>query len=155
MVHGVSIQVKGNDLVKGKLKRFTRRFTNLTRVHRMIAIRLLALVQRGFKAERIPGTKVMWVALKPATIARARKKGRSDPKILQDKGTLRESFTITGTNRRRIVVGTATVYARAHHLGFPKRNLPKRPLLPSDERARVEGLKVLNEVMRNLVRGAN
>ena len=149
-VTGKSIRTKGFDRFQDRMNRFTRRFTNLTRVNRMVAVRLLSIIQRGFKAESVPGTKTKWAPLKPASIARKKKKGGS-PLILQDKGLLRESFTIQGTNRRRIVVGTATIYARAHHQGFKKRNLPKRPILPSDSVARAEGLKVLNLAIKNLL----
>jgi len=152
---GVRINVRGEDLLRLKLKRTARDVDNLTRVNRNIAFRMLRLVLLGFRKQAVPGTSDKWTKLSKRRISQLKAKGTTTVRILQDTGDLRKSFTIEGTNRRRAVVGTNIVYAGQHHFGFPKRNIPKRPMLPPDKVVEKLGLKILNSHVRSAVRRAN
>jgi len=86
-----------------------------------------------FRSEGEPS----WKPLQPETIARRRKgRGRGQPKILQDTGRLRRSYTssvapnsIHDLQHYKLTVGSNLVYAAFHQFGFPPRNIPERPLI--------------------------
>ena len=109
-------------------------------------------VDKNFKAE---GIEKRWKPLSPKTIAR-RRKGSS--RILQDTGKLKGSFNkgrsgnvhkIRGTE---VSVGTNVVYASTHEHGRGK--IPKRKMLPTERMARKLARDTINNIVKELARGA-
>jgi phage gpG-like protein len=98
-------------------------------------------VQKNFQSEgkkAVGGTG--WKALSPATIL-AREKGwgqyvkSMNPRILQNKGDLRNRWEHRITNRMG-VLRSKVDYGVPHDQGLG--NLPKRPILPTTEQIRPE-----------------
>lgn len=73
-----------------------------------------------------------WRELKPQTVAEKRNLGYTGDILVRDT-TLMRSVTDRPMDLERVgpndmEAGTRVDYARFHHLGAPKRNLPQRPL---------------------------
>jgi len=120
----------------------------------LIGTQLLRWINQNFKDQ---GTEKKWAPLKPATIL-ARRKGKagSGAKILQDTGKLRQSF-IDKVNIPGgwVKVGTADIRAGTHQLGFAKKNIPARPMLPSEDRGRQIALEELKNYVKIITAEAN
>lgn len=172
MAAGVSIRVNGNDALNKRLERFGKDVANTLKVHERIGTVLLAMTLRSFSRSATPEGK-KWDELAPGTL-RGRRKSKS-PKPLLDTGRLRQSFNKRVT-RAFVTVGSADVRSRLHQEGGPvprrkgtgkarpakraKRRtggggIPARPMLPTNETARKEFIKVLNGHAREVTQRAN
>ncbi len=98
--------------------------------------------ERNFKGEHDPDG-VAW-----APLSAAYKKRKRGTKILTESGRLRASITYSADGVR-VVLGTNTKYARAHQMGYPKRNLPPRPFLG----ASAEDERELGEILLDYIKG--
>jgi phage gpG-like protein len=109
----------------------------------MAVIFLDAWIQRNFKSD---GKKAMggggWKPLAPATI-RARAEGWGDykkdsnPQILRNRGTLRQSWKHDYNNDRAIIENYATAKGSTYYYGLAhdegRGDLPERRILPQDK----------------------
>lgn len=94
-------------------------------------------------ADKSAAAKVAWTVLKrEGAHTLLDKYGKDKVDILRDTGELMESLTPnSGSNRSvfrvlpgQVEVGTSRPYALAHHLGVPRKNLPKRALWPAPQK---------------------
>ncbi|MCC5636313.1 phage virion morphogenesis protein [Nostoc sp. CHAB 5844] len=105
---------------------------------------MMRRTEQNFKGEHDPDG-VAWAPLSAAY--RKRKRGT---KILTESGRLRASITYRADDKQ-VVLGTNTRYARAHQLGYPKRNLPARPFLG----ASAEDERELGEILLSYIKSGN
>lgn len=117
---GIQLTLKGSKKLQRRLKKGTVKLSNRTKYHARIGVGLLKLINRGFKTEGVAVTGKKWKELADSTVfARRKGKGKGGPKILQDKGILRESFTMEA-KRNEVRVGTALKYSEVHEKGGKK-----------------------------------
>jgi phage gpG-like protein len=117
---GIQITLKGDKEFQKKLKKGITKLSNGKRYHSRIGINLLKLVDKGFKTEGVAVTGKKWKGLASSTIfARRKGKGKKGPRILQDKGILRQSFTMQAKDKE-VRVGTAIKYSEVHEKGGKK-----------------------------------
>lgn len=124
-----------------------------------LAIQALNWIQRNFQAQGGLLSNGPWPALSPNTLLGRRKQG-AGAKILQDTGTLKNSFTMR-VSASEAAVGTNVEYAEYHERGtdpymiFPSpgkvlafphvagRPLAKATLFPSKERRYPKGTPIM------------
>jgi phage gpG-like protein len=117
---GIQITLKGNKEFQEKLKRGSIKLSDGVKLHSRMGVNLLKLVDKGFKTEGEATTGKKWKGLAASTkFARRKGKGKKGPKILQDKGILRASFT-SQPEKKKVRVGTAINYAEVHEFGGKK-----------------------------------
>lgn len=142
------VKIKGTKKLQRRFNRLARKIRNKTPLYKRIGIQLLNEISHTFETETHEGRP--WKPLKLSTImARRKGKGKGTPKILQDTGTLRRSFVREvkkdyvkihidpgkKTIKDGVVVGTPIEYAPYHEFGGAKGRPPRRPMLPSMNRA--------------------
>lgn len=108
--------------VRQDLAEIESRLHNLRPAFASMGEYMMRRTEQNFKGEHDPDG-VAW-----APLSTAYKKRKRGTKILTESGRLRASIAYRADGVR-VVVGTNTKYARAHHMGYPKRNLPARPFL--------------------------
>jgi hypothetical protein len=130
----LKITETGGDRVRFKINTMAARAKNLTPAYKTFGEYRARRHTAIFNSQRSPYDE-KWTALKPATIAKKRKKG-SDPRILHDSLKMRGSF-YTKPTARKIEWGYSVPYIRYHVKGT--RRLPirspledKRGLAPRD-----------------------
>jgi len=91
-----------------------------------------------------------WEKLKAATIAR-----KGSDRILIDKNRLRGSFEVPRVTRTEVRIGPGTnvKYAAAHQFGYPKRNIPARPILPPLDVAQKDAQRLVQNMIDAAVTG--
>lgn len=107
-----------------------------------VGIQLLNRIDEIFKS----GGDPPWKPLSETTILQRRQgKGSGDARILQDTGTLRESFTFEATNKQ-VKAGTQIGYAARHEYGSPQRKM-----LPQKKKALELTIKVFNNFIAEVL----
>lgn len=121
---GIQITLKGNKEFQQKLKKGSVLLSDGVKLHSRMGVNLLKLVDKGFKTEgEAVGKK--WKKLAASTVfARRKGKGKKGPRILQDKGILRQSFDMK-PKEKEVRVGTAIKYSEVHEKGGKKSYLIK------------------------------
>jgi len=110
--------------IMATLNRLQRRLGDLTPIMRGIATELEARVEARFERQIDPNGR-RWAALKPATVARKKRKGA----ILYDSGDMQGSLN-SAAGRTWAEVGFGQPYAAYHEWGTGK--MPRRGLLLAD-----------------------
>jgi phage gpG-like protein len=108
------VEIIGLDKVLRNFNNIAKNMANPTKAMTIIAAKSHKGVIDNFSREQSPKGK--WASTKRG--------GR----ILQDKGTLRNSIRFMG-KRFQAIVSTSLIYARTHNLGDPKRNIKQRKFL--------------------------
>ncbi|PHJ59587.1 hypothetical protein VF14_08935 [Nostoc linckia z18] len=124
------------------LAQIEHRLHNLRPAFASMGEYMVRRTERNFKGEHDPDG-VAW-----APLTAAYKKRKRGTKILTESGRLRASITYRADGVR-VVLGTNIKYARAHQMGYPKRNLPPRPFLG----ASTEDERELGEILLDYVKG--
>lgn len=114
-------------LARAELRDIESRIKNLRPAFASMGEFMMRRIDDNFRGQNDPDG-VAWAPLSAAY--RKRKRGT---KILTESGRLRASVTYLATTVS-VTVGTNTKYARAHQLGYKKRNLPARPFLGASDR---------------------
>jgi len=146
MAEGIRMDVED---ARMKLKRAGVKLRPLT-LSKLIAQQWLFMIEQGFRKQ---GLEKSWQKLAPATVKGRRKRGVG-AKILQDTGTLRQSFSpgaqgsLYDVREDRAQVGTQTEYAGFHEFGTS--HIPDRPMLPSRRLALAEAEKVANALFEKV-----
>lgn len=178
---GIQITLKGNKEFQKKLKKGIVKLSNGKKYHSRIGINLLKLIDKGFKTEGVAVTGKKWKDLASSTLfARRKGTGKKGPRILQDKGILRQSFTMQAEDKE-VRVGTAVKYSEVHEKGgrksylikaknkktlkfmgssgdfvFPKQvthpKLPKRKILPTNKIAQALVRKTYDNFIKEQLR---
>jgi phage virion morphogenesis protein len=131
------IQIESNDdQVQTALHNLLQRMDDLTPAMEDIAGILINAAEDAFLTETSPfGDK--WLPLAESTLARAAKRGRTSPKILQDTGQLASSGS-TDAGKDFAELSFGKVYAAIQHLGGEAGRdhsveIPSRKYVPMDE----------------------
>lgn len=128
---GIQLTLKGSKELLKKLKKGTVKISAKKMLHARIGINLLKLINKGFKTEGVAVTGKKWKGLAASTQAgRRRGGGKGGPRILQDKGILRQSFTMN-VKSKEVRVGTAIKYSKVHEFGGRKKYI----IRPKNKRA--------------------
>ena len=121
-------------LFKAELRAYEKQFQDFTPLLSELGSQTYVLWRNIFKAEG-PG----WAPLSDKTLARRRKKGRG-AKILRDEGRLFNSLisqfgegAVYKLEKRTLTAGTNLPYAAVHQYGSKEKNIPRRPILPSEK----------------------
>lgn len=149
----IQITVYGTDIARKKLASMAAVMSPARRElnNRKVGIQLHGDVMRTFIADGATFGRPRWEPLKPSTIAgriRKAKKGRiatSLYQILRDTGALRQSF-VPLSDDKLAGVGAASFVSQQdgedhadlapiHQFGALAKNIPARPMLPTEERA--------------------
>ncbi|BAZ39421.1 hypothetical protein NIES4101_53740 [Calothrix sp. NIES-4101] len=123
-------------LARAELREIESRIKNLRPAFASMGEFMMRRIDDNFRGQHDPDF-VAWAPLSAAY--RKRKKGT---KILTESGRLRSSITYLATTVS-VTVGTNTKYARAHQLGYSKRNLPARPYMGASAQDEEELGKIL------------
>lgn len=123
--------IKGERALQFKFRRLANQIkSNKTPMYKRIGIKILNAIDENFRTESHDGKR--WQGLSDRTVFSRRRGPRAgSPKILQDTGTLRESFTMDADNSK-VKVGTNVEYAPQHERGL---GVPQRKMIPSDRKA--------------------
>jgi phage virion morphogenesis protein len=137
--------------VRGRLRAVALKIGDRRLVNRQLAAQLYAETMRNFATESFDG--VPWAPLQKATVKAKAKKGYE--RILQNTGALRQSFLPFSDNDEAGVGALSTrehaELSEIHQYGAPARNIPARPMLPGEARARGIALEVYDLfVARNI-----
>ena len=148
MAGEIEIEIDLSDVFK-QIKDYKNSFKEIT-VLKAVGLKNLRWVTKNFdkEGESVGG----WASLSEKT--KARRRG-SIFKILQDTGRLRQSFDLYGTRGIKIIgnkfeIGSVVEYAATHHYGDKSRNIPSRPILPTEKKATSLGLEILNAKLKQL-----
>ena len=119
----LSVSIDDSSVLSG-LSKLAAQGKNMRPVLNSIGEVLLSSIEDNFRAEgryseptSWRGGTNKWKELKPATVARRKKLGRSEHPILQVRGDLAASFSKSVTDDS-VTVGTNKVQAKALHYGF-------------------------------------
>lgn len=119
----ISVRANGTKKVKDVINRIHKQGQNLEPAFAEIGEYLIESHQERFNLEVSPNGE-LWEPLSPQTIKR--KKGND--RILQDKGTLRDTLRYRiGSNE--LTFGTNLEYAATHQLGREADGIPQRKFL--------------------------
>lgn len=119
----ITLEIKGDKKLEANLKKGKAKLTNLTVLHKRMALKGQQWVAQTFQKQGRP----KWKALSPNTVAGRRLFG-GGAKILQDKGLLRASFLGKGT-RQSAIVGSSRRVSKIHEDGVK----PFGPILPKKQ----------------------
>ncbi len=152
MTDGVQITIKASEAI-GKFKRYRQQITDFTKAHRELSIQLYGLVIRRFETAGASSGKP-WAPLKPRTAASKARDGYS-PLPLTRTGVLRASFFPGFYDAKGAGVRSRVPYAVYHQEGVPERNLPARPMLPSEKEVIKVAQKVYEDHAERAKKGAD
>lgn len=142
----IQVTVYGTEIARKKLAAMAgvmapaRRETN----NKKVGIQLHGDVMRTFIADGATFGRPEWEPLKPATVMARIRKTKTGKlvrlyQILRDTGALRQSFNPLSDEN---LAGVGAVSAKAHadlaavhQFGALEKNIPARPMLPTEERA--------------------
>lgn len=149
----IEITVQGNVESRRRLAKFARAMSPESRgtANKNIGAQLHGDVIRTFEAQGATFGRPKWQDLKAKgryvkTLAKGKKaRFQTHYKILQDTGALRQSY-VPLSDEDLAGVGAVSFYspvdredhgdlAKVHQFGVPSRNLPARPMLPTEDRA--------------------
>lgn len=158
----IEIKVYGSEESARRIRKFARAMSPESRAiaNRQAGVQLHSDVIRTFQAQGATFGRSRWAALKAGgRYVNTKAKGKTRRfqthyKILQDTGALRQSFVSLYDSS---LAGVGAVSAKehadlaaAHQFGVPSRNLPARPMLPTEERA----MEVVSLVYRRMIEKA-
>jgi len=149
----IQVTVYGTEIARKKLAAMVRVMASDRRElnNRKVGVQLHSDVMRTFQADGATFGRPKWEPLKPATIAARIRKSKKKPtagstyQILRDTGALRQSF-VPLSDEKLAGVGAVSFFspvdqedhgdlAAVHQFGAPAKNLPARPMLPTEDRA--------------------
>ena len=147
----VSIRADGKAGVarlQSKFKRLAKNLRNKQPLFKRIGVKLLNEIDTTFKTEDFEGKR--WTPLAPATTLRRRRgPGIGSARILQDTGTLRQSF-VMDVGRTKLTVGTPVDYSETHEEGLG--NVPQRRMLPSEKRTLEIAVDTTEKLVKEQIR---
>ena len=154
----INIRERGVLRLQRRFNRMAKSLRNRRPMFTRIGISVMNDISNNFTDEAHQGDP--WRRLSQTTIdARRRSGGPIRPKILQDSGDLRKSFTRAGGNPKvtnnEVKVGSNVPYAPKHEFGDagPPR-IPRRQILPSELRGLQIATREITITIRRAIAGA-
>jgi len=152
----LNIQIETSEL-ETTLHGVSAALGDLSPVWRDVQDIFVAMMAQQFATEGGAGG-TRWEPLSPTYAARKQREVGSLP-ILQYSGRLQRSLTskrdaehIFNHGPSWAEYGTSVPYARAHHYGYPPRNLPARPVIPTWSQD--EGERIVDALLAHILRSA-
>ena len=142
----IKIRTIGASSVMAKVRQARRRLGNTKALHAKGVVEVDKWIQRNFDSQGQLAMPSGWPDISDATKLR-----KGSTKILIDHGFLRKDWKHF-YNSRRGVVESKKDYAKAHHYGYPERNIPARPIIPTPKQMRPILLKVYGLHLRMAAR---
>lgn len=133
-----------------KLERFADSIKHPIEANRQASIALYGWTIRNF--DRQGSLQGGWAALHPSTVKQKARIGKQVPLVRS--GHMRSGFTQFYSDENA-GVGNEVEYSKYHHFGVPRRNLPRRELLPRRDVVLQIGLKVYDAYVVRQVAKAN
>lgn len=146
----VSLTSFGERQIDRRLLRFEEHAIDPRPIYRFMMGTFYEWEKELFRTEGSSGGR-KWRALKPATIARKRKKGQP-LNILEATGDLRRSLTRANAkgsfmrvSRHGLEAGTTLNYGSIHYHGSPKTKLPRRRPVMLTPAQRIEWVRMMQK----------
>jgi phage gpG-like protein len=146
---GVEITIEGEKEFQDRLKKAEISLSDMRKYHARLGVNYLKWINKNFRRQ---GIEKKWERINTESTVFARRK--KSTKILQNTGTLRNSFT-SKFNEREVRVGTAIKYARVHEEGGKKTYIirPKRKKTLAFPHARGTAVLKKMALRRGSIRG--